>query len=246
MSDALSFTVVDETSFEEIPTPAAPGARCLTCDYWERQDGHREASESSTAHNLKLSRLMAGARVAGAYGMLAWQTDATGDRVAVGWAQFGPLAAYPRALSIRERYPELPDSQAPWVVTCLQVVPGTPERETTGAALLSAVCDELDRRGITAVEAYPETVADPWIPSPGPAAVYAAAGFERAAGDDRYPVMRRELGGATEIGWADLLSASKPADEGDDWPLPLPRGRSEDDLFRLPEKPKRPNPFGDD
>jgi len=246
MSDALSFTVVDETSFEEIPTPAAPGARCLTCDYWERQDGHREASESSTAHDLKLSRLMAGARVAGAYGMLAWQTDATGDRVAVGWAQFGPLAAYPRALSIRERYPELPDSQAPWVVTCLQVVPGTPERETTGAALLSAVCDELDRRGITAVEAYPETVADPWIPSPGPAAVYAAAGFERAAGDDRYPVMRRELGGATEIGWGDLLSASKPADESDAWPLPLPKSRSEDDLFRLPEKPKRPNPFGDD
>ena len=246
MSDALSFTVVDETSFEEIPTPAAPGARCLTCDYWERIDGHREATESSAARELKLSRLMAGARVAGAYGMLAWQTDATGDRVAIGWAQFGPLAAYPRALSIRERYPELPDSQAPWVVTCLQVVPGTPERETTGAALLSAVCDELDRRGITAVEAYPETVADPWIPSSGPAAVYAAAGFERAAGDDRYPVMRRELGGATEIGWGDLLSASKPADESDAWPLPLPKGRSEDDLFRLPEKPQRPNPFGDD
>jgi hypothetical protein len=123
---------------------------------------------------------------------------------------------------------------------------GTPERQTTGAALLGAVCDELDRRGITAVEAYPETVADPWLPSPGPAAVYESAGFERAAGDDRYPVIRRELGGATEIGWGDLLSASKPADESDAWPLPLPKGRSEDDLFRLPEKPQRPNPFGDD
>jgi len=246
MGDELSFTVVDEASFDDIPAPAAPGARCQTCDYWERRDGHREASESSAAHDLKLSRLMAGARVAGAYGMLAWLTDATGDRVAVGWAQFGPLAAYPRALSIRERYAELPDSPAPWVVTCLQIAPGAAEREVAGAALLGAVCDELDRRGITAVEAYPETVADPWIPSPGPAAVYAAAGFERAAGDDRYPVMRRELGGATEIGWGDLLSASKPADESDAWPLPLPKSRSEDDLFRLPEKPKRPNPFGDD
>ncbi|MDH4334616.1 MAG: hypothetical protein OEW24_05060 [Chloroflexota bacterium] len=246
MGDELFFTVVDEASFEEIPAPAAPAARCQTCDYWERLDGRREASESAAAHDLKRSRLMAGARVAGAYGMLAWRTDAAGDRVAVGWAQFGPLAAYPRALSIRERYPELPDSPAPWVVTCLQVVPGTAERETAGAALLGAVCAELDRRGITAVEAYPETAADPWLPSPGPAAVYESAGFERAASDDRYPVMRRELGGATEIGWADLLSASKPADEGEDWPLPLPKGRSEDDLFRLPEKPKRPNPFGDD
>lgn len=246
MGDELSFTVVDDASFGEIPEPAAPGARCQTCDYWERQDGHREASESAAARDLKLSRLMAGARVAGAYGMLAWLTDATGDRVAVGWAQFGPLAAYPRALSIRERYPELPDSPAPWVVTCLQVVQGAAERDMAGAALLSAVCDELDRRGITAVEAYPETVADPWLPSAGPAAVYAAAGFERAAGDDRYPVMRRDLGGTTEIGWGDLLSASKPADEGDDWPLPLPKLRSEDDLFHLPERPKRPNPFGDD
>ena len=242
----LSFSLVDADSFASIPAPAEPGARCQTCDYWERRDGHREASESSAAHDLKLSRLMGGARVAGAYGMLAWRTDATGDRVAVGWAQFGPLAAYPRALSIRERYAELPDSPAPWVVTCLQIAPGAAEREVAGAALLGAVCDELDRRGITAVEAYPETVADPWIPSPGPAAVYAAAGFERTAGDDRYPVMRRELGGATEIGWGDLLSASKPADESDAWPLPLPKSRSEDDLFRLPEKPQRPNPFGDD
>jgi len=246
MGGELSFSVVDEAAFALIPAPAALGARCQTCDYWERIDGHREATESSAARELKLSRLMAGARVAGAYGMLAWQTDAGGDRVAIGWAQFGPISAYPRAQSIRERYRALPDSQAPWVVTCLQVVPGTPDREAAGAALLSALCDELDRRGITAVEAYPEGVADPWVPSPGPAAVYAAAGFERAAGDDRYPVMRRELGGATEIGWGDLLSASKPADEGDDWPLPLPKGRSEDDLFRLPEKPKRPNPFGGD
>src|SRR3990172_12428697 len=126
MADELSFTVVDEASFDDIPAPAAPGARCQTCNYWERQDGRREASESSAAHDLKLSQLMAGARVAGAYGMLAWRTDATGDRVAVGWAQFGPLAAYPRALSIRERYPELPDSPAPRVPTCLPAVPGAP------------------------------------------------------------------------------------------------------------------------
>ncbi len=55
-----------------------------------------------------------------------------------------------------------------------------------------------------------------------------------------------ELRGAAEIGWGDLLSHTAPPDEGDDWPLPLPKGPREEDLFRLPEKPKRPNPFGDD
>jgi hypothetical protein len=190
---------------------------------------------------------MAGARLAGAYGMLAWQTDVAGDRVSVGWAQFGPISAYPRAQVIRERYPSLPDSPAPWVVTCLQIVPETPNREGVAVELLSAVCEELDRRGIIAVEAYPEGVADPWSLSPGPASVYEAAGFGRAAGEDRYPVYRRELeGGSANVGWGDLLSRTRPQDEGEAWPLPLPKGPSEEDVFRLPPKPSRPNPFGDD
>jgi hypothetical protein len=244
---SLAFTLVDEESFALIPAPAAPGARCQTCDYWERLDGHREASGSAAASELKLSRLLAGRRLAGAYGMLAWQTDSGGDRVACGWAQFGPISAYPRAQVIRERYPSLPDSPAPWVVTCLQVPAEMPDREGAAVALLSAVCDELDRRGIIAVEAYPEGVADAWSLSPGPASVYEAAGFARAAGDDRYPVYRRELGSSgSEVGWGDLLSKARPPDEGDEWPLPLPRLPDEDDVFRLPDRPKRPNPFGDD
>ncbi len=246
-ASGLSFTLVDVDSYASIPAPAMPGARCQTCDYWERLDGRREASDSEAAADLKLSRLMAGARLAGSYGMLAWQTDASGERVAIGWAQFGPISAYPRAQVIRERYPALPDSPAPWVVTCLQVVPETPEREEIAASLLGAVCDELDRRGIIAVEAYPEGVADPWWLSPGPASVYQAAGFALAAGEERYPVYRRELEGASaDVGWGDLLSHTPPPDEGEEWPLPLPKGPSEEELFRLPPKPSRPNPFGDD
>jgi hypothetical protein len=243
----LTFTLVDAESFASIPAPAHPGARCQTCDYWERLDGHREASESEAAAELKLSRLMAGTRLAGAYGMLAWSVDAAGDRVAIGWAQFGPISAYPRAQVIRDRYPSLPESPAPWVVTCLQVLPEIADRQGVAAHLLGAVCEELDRRGIIAVEAYPEGVADPWSLSPGPATVYEAAGFALAAGEDRYPVYRRELEGASaDVGWGDLLSHTRPVDEGEEWPLPLPKGPSEEDVFRLPPKPSRPNPFGDD
>jgi hypothetical protein len=243
----LTFSLVDAESFASIPAPAEPAARCQTCDYWERLDGHREASESEAAAELKLTRLLAGTRLAGAYGMLAWRSDAAGDRVAIGWAQFGPISAYPRAQVIRERYPSLPDSPAPWVVTCLQVVPETADRDEAAAHLLAAVCDELDRRGITAVEAYPEGVPDPWALSPGPASVYEATGFVRAAGEDRYPVYRRELEGeSAEVGWGDLLSHTPKPDEDEEWPLPLPKGPSEEDVFRLPPKPSRPNPFGDD
>jgi hypothetical protein len=251
----IAFTLVDETSFDDIPAPAQPGARCQTCDYWERIDGGRkapdaEAADVSARERLKRSRLLAARDVAVPYAMLAFRTDAV-DRTAVGYAQFGPLSAYPRALDIRDRYPQLPESPAPWVVTCLQAGPVATgdERAEIALSLLNAVCDELDRRGITAVEAYPEGVDDPWLPSAGPASVYEAAGFVRAAGDERFPVYRRELSGETDAdAWAGLLRASTPAnDDEDGWPMPLPPQRDPDDLFRLPpEKPKRPNPFGDD
>jgi len=252
-TDEVAFSLVDESSFEAIPAPARPAARCQTCDYWERLDGSRDApaadaTDASAREETKLRRLLAGRELAGAYGMLAWREDGD-DRVALGWAQFGPLSAYPRALTIRERYADLPDAPAPWVVTCLQVAPDAEDRQGLAIGLLSAVCEDLDRRGITAVEAYPERTGADWVTSAGPTSVYLAAGFERAAGDERYPVMRRELGGqAEDMEWGDLLAKARPADDsGEGWPLPLPRTPTEDDLFRLPpEKPGKPNPFGED
>ena len=247
----LELVAVDEATFDDIPAPAQPGARCQTCDYWERIDGGRDAPEPDATDAdaraaLKRQRLLGAREVSGSYAMVAYRTDAV-ERVAVGYAQFGPLSAYPRAQTIRDRYPQLPDSPAPWVVTCLQVTGASGEREAAGVELLNGVCDELDRRGIIAVEAYPEGVPDAWLPSPGPASVYEAASFERVAGDERYPVYRRELTGETDAdAWSDLLRASKP-DEGEDWPLPMPPKGDPDDLFRLPpESPKRPNPFGED
>ena len=248
----LQFALLDEASFDDIPSPAQPGARCQTCDYWERLDGGREAAAEGThvtaRATLKRNRLLAARAVAGSYAMLAYRLDAV-HRTPVGYAQFGPISAYPRAQSIRDRYPQLPESPPPWVVTCLQVSPeltAGEQRESHGIALLAAVCAELDRRGIIAVEAYPEGVADPWLSSPGPESVYAAAGFERVAGDARFPVFRRELSGETDAdAWSGLLRAAEP-DDSDEWPLPLPKGPSEEDVFKLPEKPKRPNPFGDD
>jgi hypothetical protein len=250
----LEVELLDEERFEGIPAPAAAGARCQTCDYWERLDGRREApdpdaTDVAARQALKRSRLLAGRGISGSYAMLGYSTDAV-ERVAIAYAQFGPLSAYPRAQSIRERYAHLPESPAPWVVTCLQVSPAAgdaPTREALGVELLRSLCDELDQRGITAVEAYPEVVADGWLPSAGPVSVYEAAAFDLAAGDERYPVYRRELSGETAAdAWSDLLKAAKP-DEGDDWPLPMPSTAEADDFFRLPpERPKRPNPFGED
>lgn len=250
----LRFASLDEATFDDIPSPALPGSHCQTCDYWERLDGRRaapppEAGDASARRSLKRGRLLAAVGLAGSYGMVVYAPDDTGTERPIGYVQFGPLSAYPRAQVIRDRYPQLPDSPAPWVITCLQVAPdagGGEERIEVGRRLLDAACDELDRRGVTAVEAYPEPAEDSWLPSSGPAAVYEASRFARVAGDDRYPAYRRELTGETDVaGWDELVRRSRP-DEEQGWPLPARREPTEEDLFRLPEKPKRPNPFGDD
>lgn len=132
----------------------------------------------------KLQLLTRGLAVFGSYAKVAL----AGGR-AVAYCQFGPLTAYPRAARLRELYPQLPQSPLPAVITCIST---TAEARGAGwaARLVSAVCDDLAARGFAAVEAYPERRARPdatpefWL----------AAGFTIAVPDDRYPVLRRELG----------------------------------------------------
>ena len=115
-----------------------------------------------------------------------------GDR-AVAYAQFGPLSAYPRALRLRGLYPQLPDAPLPAVITCIAT---TAEARGQGHAtrLVHAVCDDLAGRGFAAVEAYPEVGTRPDATSGATPAFWIAAGFRLAVDDERFPVVRRELG----------------------------------------------------
>lgn len=113
------------------------------------------------------------------------------DRPAA-YSQFGPLSAYPRALRLRELYPQLPDSPLPAVITCIAT---TAEARGGGLALqlVEAVCDDLAGRGFAAVEAYPERGTRPDATSAATPEFWQAARFAIAVDDDRYPVVRREL-----------------------------------------------------
>jgi hypothetical protein len=113
--------------------------------------------------------------------------------VAAAYAQFGPLSAYPRALRLRELYPQLPDAPLPAVITCIAT---TRQAHRAGHArrLVGAVCDDLAGRGFAAVEAYPEVGAAPDATSGASPAFWLGAGFGLAVDDERFPVVRRELG----------------------------------------------------
>lgn len=115
------------------------------------------------------------------------------DEEPSGYVQFGPLSAYPRAMRARELYPRLPQSPLPAVITCVSTTAAVRGRGHA-AMLVEAVCADLASRGFAAVETYPEVGARADATSAAHPAFWEALGFAIAAADERYPVLRRELG----------------------------------------------------
>jgi hypothetical protein len=135
----------------------------------------------------KLALLGRGLAVFGSYAKVLLLDD-----VPSAYAQFGPLSAYPRAMRLRELYPQLPEAPPPAVITCIAT---TAEARHRGLALqlVNAVVDDLAGRGFAAVEAYPERNVDPDSTSAATPEFWIAAGFAIAVDDRRYPVVRRDL-----------------------------------------------------
>jgi GNAT superfamily N-acetyltransferase len=136
----------------------------------------------------KLRLLARGLGVAGSYAKVMLEDD-----VPAVYCQFGPLTAYPRAQRTRDLYPALPDAPLPAVITCIASTAGARGRGLA-KALVAAVCDDLEGRGFAAVETYPAIGARPDATSAATPAFWESVGFVTAAPDERFPVMRRELG----------------------------------------------------
>jgi len=108
------------------------------------------------------------------------------------YAQFGPLSAYPRALRLRELYPQLPDAPLPAVITCIAT---TAAARGAGHAkrLVAAICLDLGERGFAAVEAYLQAGASAETTSAATPDFWVDCGFQVAVDDERFPVLRRVL-----------------------------------------------------
>ena len=126
----------------------------------------------------------------GVFGSYAKVLLAGGEPAA--YCQFGPLSAYPRAVRLRELYPQLPTAPLPAVITCIA---STAEGRRRGHArrLVEEICGDLARRGFAAVEAYPDLTRDEDETSAAWPGFWQVVGFAIAVDDERFPVMRREL-----------------------------------------------------
>jgi len=136
----------------------------------------------------KLRLLARGQRAIGSYAKVLLV-----DGRPAAYTQFGPLSAYPRAQRIRELYPRLPSAPLPAVITCIAT---TADSRGRGLArlLVQAVCDDLASRGFAAVETYPDLTLGPNEASAARPGFWEGCGFDAVVADERYPVMRLELG----------------------------------------------------
>jgi ribosomal protein S18 acetylase RimI-like enzyme len=149
----------------------------------------RERRPSPTAGGpRKLVLLGRGLAIFGSYAKVLLADD-----VAVAYVQFGPLSAYPRAQRLRELYPQLPEAPLPAVISCIATTADA-RRQGLALRLVADVCVDLEGRGFAAIEAYPERGARPDATSAATPEFWIAAGFVLAVDDERFPVVRRELG----------------------------------------------------
>lgn len=136
----------------------------------------------------KLRLLARGLAVFGSYAKVLVE-----DGVPAAYVQFGPLSAYPRALRTRDLYPKLPSAPLPAVITCISTTVAA-RSHGLAATLVAVVCDDLAARGFAAVEVYPEVGARLEATSAAQPGFWEGLGFVIAAPDERFPVLRRELG----------------------------------------------------
>lgn len=149
-----------------------------------------EVDPDAVAHDAptKLRLLDRGRGVFGSYAKLLLSE---GDPAV--YAQFGPLSAYPRARQIRELYPHLPASPLPAVITCIAASPRA-RGQGLAEALVESVVLDLGQRGFAAIESYPDVTLPPDEAAAANPAFWSRCGFDLVIEDERYPVMRRELG----------------------------------------------------
>ncbi len=165
--------------------PFAPDDTAGDANPFAPQRAARPTVDDSAPPKLRL--LARGLGVVGSYAKVLLVDD-----VAVAYAQFGPLTAYPRAQRVRDLYAQLPDSPLPAVITCIATT-ATARGEGHALRLVAATCDDLAGRGFAAVEAYPQVGVPLDATSAATPAFWERAGFVMAAADERFPVMRREL-----------------------------------------------------
>ena len=152
---------------------------CRYCAYWETTGTYPRAEPRSILEHRKRDCY----RQQGVGGKIAYLTNQ-----AVGYAQYGPAAAFPRVAE----YAAGPPTADALFLACLFVLPGA-RGKGIGRALIEAVEAEAAHSGRPAVETFARR-GSPNNPS-GPLGFYLNRGYEVILGDAEFPLVRKVVAG---------------------------------------------------
>jgi GNAT superfamily N-acetyltransferase len=159
----------------------APPFEWCCCVAWEVPTWEGWGERTAAANRALRERLFAAGRFDG-YLLYA------GGQV-VGWCQCGPRDGWPKLV---EQY-GLAASPGTYAVTCFCIRPEA-RRRGLARALLGGVVEDLGRRGVTRVEAFPRPGehedGEVWT---GPLRLFLSAGFRVVRDDPRRPVVALDL-----------------------------------------------------
>jgi GNAT superfamily N-acetyltransferase len=159
----------------------APPFEWCHCVAWEVPTWEGWGERTAAENRALRERLFASGRFDG-YLLYA-------DSRPIGWCQCGPRDGWPK---LAHQF-ELPASPDTYAVTCFCI---KPEYRRRGLAhvFLAAVLDDLRRRGVTRVEAFPRPGdhedGEVWT---GPMGLFERAGFRVVREDPRRPVLALDL-----------------------------------------------------
>jgi GNAT superfamily N-acetyltransferase len=168
------------------------------CRYWHfsgtKNDWLARLATTPDENKKELSAALA-ARDDSARGLVAIANDLE-NRPIVGWMKLAPRAAVPKLRNLPTyRSLDLGDDAGAFSIGCFLVHPAH-RKSGVARALVDAATEIVRAWGGKSIEAYPHRIDRPmydeeaWM---GPATIFVSAGFERVAGENPYPVLRRNV-----------------------------------------------------
>ncbi len=175
------FKVVDVSgvNYGDIPDDYFTHSSCRSCLYWEETQGSK-GRDPEERERFKRKWFNNASLVFGSCGKLVYH-----DGRVVAWAQYAPASTLAGAAT-HHSYP----SEDAYLITCLAVAPDWRGRGL-GKTLLKAIVEELQLRGVRAVETFARKGGSN-NPS-GPVELYLQEGFKVKADDKLFPLLRLDL-----------------------------------------------------
>ncbi len=194
------FTVEQATSvhFDRLAALFEASSCGCHCRYWHfsgtKNDWLARLATTPDENKMELSAALA-AHDDSARGLVAI-ANGLENKPIVGWMKLAPRAAVPKLRNLPTyRSLDLGDDAGAFSIGCFLVHPAH-RKNGVARALVDAAPEIVRAWGGKSIEAYPHRIDRPmydeeaWM---GPASLFMHAGFEKIAGEDPYPVLRRNV-----------------------------------------------------